>query len=29
MVRVQKFIKLMDYYKHGRITFLDWHKLIN
>lgn len=19
----------MDYYKHGRITFLDWHKLIN
>ena len=29
MVRIQKFIKLMDYYKHGRITFLDWYKLIN
>jgi malate dehydrogenase (oxaloacetate-decarboxylating)(NADP+) len=29
MVRLQKFIKLMDYYKHGRITFLDWYKLIN
>jgi len=29
MVRVQKLIKIMDVYKHGRITFLDWHKLIN
>lgn len=29
MVRVQKLIKIMDYYKHGRITFLDWYKLIN
>ena len=28
-VRIQKLIKLMDHYKHGRITFLDWYKLIN
>lgn len=29
MVRTQKFIKIMDYYKHGRVTFLDWFKFIN
>jgi len=29
MVRLQKLIKLMDCYKHGRISFLDWHQLIN
>jgi hypothetical protein len=28
-VRIQKFIKLMDFYKHGRITFIDWFKFIN
>jgi hypothetical protein len=29
MVRLQKLIKLMDCYKHGRISFLDWTQLIN
>jgi len=29
MVRTQKLMKLMDYYKNGRVTYLDWHKLIH
>lgn len=29
MVRIQKLMKVMDCYKHGRITFLDWVKIIN
>ena len=29
MMRTQKIMKLMDHYKHGRITYLDWHKLIH
>jgi Ca2+-binding EF-hand superfamily protein len=29
MVRLQKLMKLMDGYKHGRISYLDWNKLIN
>ena len=28
-VRIQKLIKVMDSYKHGRITLIDWYKLIN
>ena len=28
-VRLQKLMKIMDCYKHGRITFIDWTKLIN
>lgn len=29
MVRLQKLMKVMDCYKHGRITFIDWLKIIN
>ena len=29
MVRLQKLMKVMDCYKHGRITFMDWVKIIN
>lgn len=28
-MRLQKLIKLMDSYKHGRVTFVDWVKIIN
>ena len=29
MVRLQKLMKMLDCYKHGRITYLDWHKIVN
>ncbi|MCB0370621.1 MAG: hypothetical protein KDD45_14645 [Bdellovibrionales bacterium] len=29
MVRLQKLMKVMDSYKNGRITYIDWIKLIN
>ena len=29
MVRIQKMMKVMDAYKNGRITFIDWLHLIN
>lgn len=29
MVRLQKLMKLMDCYKHGRISYLDWTRLIS
>jgi len=29
MLRTQKIMKMMDYYKHGRITYVDWYKLIH
>lgn len=27
-VRLQKLMKLMDSYKHGRVGYLDWHRFI-
>jgi hypothetical protein len=29
MVRLQKLMKIMDCYKHGRINFIDWLKIIS